>query len=202
MLISWPVLVGTAYQFNPDWAKVEAGLLAAQGAVQTAQSGHYPKLALTGDLFKWWNDYDGGMATDTNKEGWTVGIGVEIPLFSGFLHTNKVAEARARVAKIKEEQFLLQEGIGLQIRDIFLSLNAAEKAYKATLDAMKSAEENRDLNTRAYQHELVDTEKVIRAQLMDSFMSANHFKALYEHIALQSRLSLVVGTEIIKKLEN
>lgn len=195
-------LVGTAYQFNPDWAKVEAGILAAEGAVQLAESGHYPKLALTGDLFKWWNDYDGGMATERNKEGWNVGIGVEIPLFSGFLHTNKVAEALARVSKIKEEQFLLQEGIGLQIRDIFLSLNAAEKSYKATLAAMKTAAENRSLNTRAYQHELVDTEKVIRAQLMDSLMSAQHYKALYEHIALQSQLTLVVGTEVMKKLEN
>ncbi len=195
-------LVETAYQFSPDWTKVEAALLAAEGAVQTAQSGHYPKIALTGDLFKWWNDYDGGMATERNKEGWTVGIGVEIPIFSGFLNTHKVSEARARVAKIKEEQFLLQEGIGLQIRDIFLSLNAAEKSYQATLGAMKAAAENRDLNTRAYQHELVDTEKVIRAQLMDSFMSANHYKVLYEHIALQSRLGLVVGTEVMKKMEN
>ena len=40
-------LVGTAYQFNPDWSKIEAGLRAAQGAVRTAKSGHYPKLAVT-----------------------------------------------------------------------------------------------------------------------------------------------------------
>lgn len=193
-------LVTTAYRFNPDWAKVEAGILAAEGAVKTAQSGHSPKLALTGNLFRWWNDYEGGMATDRNKEGWNVGIGVEIPLFNGFLHTNKVAESLARVRKIKQEQFLLQEGIGLQIRDIFLSLSAAEKAYTATLEAMKAAQANRDLNTRAYQHELVETEKVIRAQLMDSFMSAQHYKALYEHIALQSKLSLAVGTEVMKKL--
>jgi outer membrane protein len=40
-------------------------------------------------------------------------------------------------------------------------LNAAEKSHQATLDAMNAAEENRVLNTRAYQHELVETEKVI-----------------------------------------
>ena len=49
---------------------------------------------------------------------------------------------------------------------------------------------------------IVDTEKVIRAQLMDSLMSAQHYKALYDHIALQSQLTLVVGTEVMKKLEN
>lgn len=194
-------LVSTAYKFNPDWAKIEAGIKAAEGAVLTAESGHYPKLALTGELHKWWNDYEAGIATDRNKEGWTVGIGVEIPIFSGFLTKNKVDESLARIAKIKEEQFLLKEGIGLQIRDIFLGLNAAEKSHQSTRVAMKAAEENRDLNTRAYQHELVETEKVIRAQLMEALMSAQHYKACYDHIALQSQLSLVVGKDVLNKLE-
>lgn len=193
-------LVGSAYEFNPDWAKVEAGIRAAEGAVRTAKSGHYPKLAVTGELHRWWNDYNAGMATDRNKEGWTAGVGVEIPLFDGFLTRNKVAETRARVAKIREEQFLLKEGIGLLIKDTFLGLNAAEKSHQATLDAMKAAEENRDLNTRAYQNELVETEKVIRAQLMEALMSAQHYKAGYDHVALRSQLNLLVGTEVLKKL--
>ena len=195
-------LVSAAYQFNPDWNKVEAGIRAAEGAVRTAKSGHYPKVALTGELHKWWNDYDAGAATGRNKEGWTVGVGMEIPLFSGFLAKNKVAETRAHVAKIKEEQFLLKEGIGLQIKDTFLALTAAEKSHQATLDAMNAAVENRDLNTRAYQNELVETEKVIRAQLMEALMSAQHYKVRYDHVALQSQLHLIVGTEILKRLQS
>ncbi|MFH0998837.1 MAG: TolC family protein [Pseudomonadota bacterium] len=194
-------LVATSYRFSPDWAKLESGIRAAEGAVQTAKSGHYPKLAVTGELHKWWNDYDAGMATDQNKEGWSIGVGVEIPIFDGFLTRNKVSETRARVNKIKEQQFLLREGIGLQIKDVFLGMNAAGKSHQATLDAMISARENRDLNTRAYQNELVDTEKVIRAQLVEALMSAQHYKTRYDHIAMQSQLELVVGTEILKQLE-
>ena len=195
-------LVGTAYQFSPDWAKVEAGIRAAEGAVRTEQSGYYPKVAVTGELHKWWNDYDAGVATDRNKEGWSVGMGIEIPIFSGFLTKNRVAEARARTGKIKEEQFLLKEGIGLQIKDVFLGLNAAQKAHQATLDAMTAASENRDLNTRAYQNELVETEKVIRAQLMEALMSAQHYKTRYDHLALQSQMTLLVGTEVLKHLQH
>jgi len=194
-------LVGDAYQFNPDWNKVEAGIHAAEGAERTAKSDYYPKLALTGELHKWWNDYDAGVATDRNKQGWTVGAGVEIPLFSGFLTKNKVAEARARVAKIKEERFLLKEGIGLQIKDAFLGLTATEKSYQATLDAMNAATENRDLNTRAYENELVETEKVIRAQLMEALMQAQHYKTCYDHVALQSQITLLVGTEVAKRID-
>jgi outer membrane protein TolC len=194
-------MVSTAYQFSPDWAKVEAGIRAAEGAVRTAKSDYYPKLAVTGELHKWLNDYNAGMATDRNKEGWTAGVGVEIPLFSGFLTKNKVAETRARVDKIKAEQILLKDGIGLQIKDAFLGLNAAQKSYQATLDAMTAATENRDLNTRAYQNELVETEKVIRAQLMEALMSAQHYKPRYDHIALQSQIDLLVGTEMTKRFQ-
>ncbi len=193
-------LVTTAYQFNPDWEKVKAGLKAAEGAVRTERSGYFPKVALTGSLFKFWEDYGAGLITESNEDGWTIGIGVEIPLFNGFLTKGKVDEARARLNKIKEEQILLKEGIGLQIKDAFLSLNAAQKAYTASLNAMTSAAESRDLNTRAYQNDLVETEDVIKAQLMEALMSAQHYKISYEHIALMSQLNLIVGTEVLDRI--
>jgi outer membrane protein TolC len=193
-------LVATAYRFNPDWAKLEAAIQAAQGALRTARSGFFPKLALTGKLHRWWNDYDGGLSTEGNREGWNVGVGVEIPIFEGFLTQGKVAETRARLAKIREEQLLLKEGIGLEIRDLFLALGAAEKTRQASLDAMEAAVDNRDLNTRAYQHGLVETEKVIRAQLVEALMSAQHHKACYDWIAIQSQLDLAVGTEILEMM--
>lgn len=194
-------LVGSAYRFNPDWARIEAGLMAAQGALGTAKSGYYPKLAVMGELFKWWNDYDAGMATPQNKEGWTIGIGIELPLFSGFLTQSKVDEARARIAKLKEEQILLREGLGLQIRDAVLSLDAAGKTCEATLSAMEAAVESRDLNIRAYQHGLVDTQDVVTAQLTEALMSARHYKARYDHIALKSQLNRIVGTEVLQLIQ-
>nr|WP_321398772.1 TolC family protein [uncultured Desulfobacter sp.] len=194
-------IVEQAYAFNPDWAKVEAGINAAAGALKTAQSGFFPKLALTGELHKWWPNEDGGLATPENKQGWSFGVGVEIPLFSGFLTVNKIAAARAAIAKIKEEQLLLKEGIGLQVRDVLLSLGAAQKSCDASGNALTAAEENRKLNVRAYQSELVETDDVIQAQLTEALMAAQHYKARYEHAALLSRLDLIVGTEVLKQIQ-
>ncbi len=189
-------LVSTAYEFNPDWKKIEAGLAAYEGERKTAASGHYPKLALTGDLHRWWNNYDGGISTADNRAGWTVGAGVEIPVFDGFLTSAKVAEARAKINKLKEERLLLREGIGLQMRDLFLGLAASEKTYQANIDAMKAAQDDRDLTTRAYESGLVATERVIRVQLQEALVSAGYYKAVYDHRALQSNIDLVVGKEI------
>ena len=193
-------LVSDAYEFSPDWKRLEAGLHALEGSVKTARSGHSPKLAFTGKLHKWWNSYDAGLATKDNKEGWSVGLGVEIPVFDGFLTRNKVAEAKARLNQLKEQRFLLREGLGLQIKDIVLSIEATRKATDATLAAMSAATENRDLNTRAYQNELVDTEKVIRAQITEALTTAQFYKNRYDYITLQSQLTYVVGTEFARQL--
>jgi hypothetical protein len=105
------------------------------------------------------------------------------------------------VNQLKQNQFLLREGLGLQVKDLFLGLSEAAKASQASGRAMQSAIESRDLNERAYQNELVETDKVIRAQLVEALMSAQHFKARFDYVALLSQLNLVVGREIQKDLK-
>ncbi len=192
-------LVGEAYEFSPDWRRLEAGIRAAEGGLREARSGYSPKVAVTGELHRWWNGYDAGMATDVNKRGWSVGIGLRVPLFNGFLTGARVDEARARLDTIRKQRILLREGIGLKVREVVLGLEAATKRYQATLAATTSATENRELNTRAYQNDLVDTEDVIQAQLMEALMSAQHFKVSYDHAELRSRLGLVIGKELSRR---
>ena len=194
-------LVSTAYEFNPDWKKLEAGLRSYEGERLTASSGRYPKLALTGSLRRMWNSYDGGINSSGNSQGWTVGAGVEIPLFDGFLTSAKVAEAQARINKLKEEKLLLREGIGLQIRTLFLGLAAAEKSTRASADAMKAAADDRELTTRAYGSGLVETERVIRVELQEAMVSAGYYKSVYEHRELASKIDMVVGKEIQSQLD-
>jgi len=193
-------LVSDTYEFSPDWKRLEAGLQAGEASIATARSGHAPKVALVGDLHAWENSYDAGMATKANKRGWTAGIAIELPLFDGFLTRNKVAETRARLERLKQEQLLLKEGLGLQVRDIVVGLTAATRAYEASLSAETAAEENRALNVKAYQSELVETEKVIRAQLVEALMDAQVLKVRYDRLALRSQLELVVGTGLMEAL--
>ncbi len=193
-------LVSTAYLFNPDWNQIEAGLRAAEGASLVAGSGHYPRIGFKGEIHKMWNSYNSGVATDTNKAGWSVDLGAEVPLFDGFLTTQRVAEARARIHQLKEQQLVLKEGLGLQIRELFLALSAAEKVSQATGDAMVAAVDDRDLTMRAYESGLTTTEKVIRVQIQEALVSAAHQKAVYDSLELQSKLNVVVGKSVQEAL--
>ena len=103
---------------------------------------------------------------------------------------------RARINQLKEKKVLLSEGLGLEIRNMFLDLEANEKVVKATQDAAVAAKDDTDLTLRGYQTGLVPTEKIIRAQLQEALVTAARDKAVYDHMALQSKIDLVVGKSV------
>lgn len=189
-------LVGSAYSFQPDWKMLEEGIKAAEAQVEEKHAGHLPKFALVGNLTHIENSYDKGIVTPENKDSWSAGIVMELPLFKGFRTQNEVREAKARLDKINHQKILLREGIALQVKDVFLQMMRSQEQRQAMEEAAKAAEENRDLNERAYQEELVETKDVIEAQLVESFMKANNEKTLYDHNEAQARLEFVVGKEI------
>ncbi|HMK61438.1 MAG TPA: TolC family protein [Dissulfurispiraceae bacterium] len=189
-------LVSNAYMFNPDWARMQEGLKAAEAHIDEAQSGHMPKVALIGSLVNMQNAYDKGIATSNNKNNWNVGAALELPIFSGFRTKEEVREATARLGKLSEEKVQLREGIALQVKHIFTMMISAQDQQQSSNEAAKAAEENRDLNERAYQDELVETKDVIEAQLIESFMKAQYQKTLYDHIETQAHLDYIVGKEV------
>jgi len=189
-------LVGNAYSFSPDWARLEEGIKAAAAHVDEKKAGHLPQVALMGNLTHIENAYDKGMMTPRNKDSWSVGVGLELPLFNGFRTRGEIAEAKARLGMMKAQEILLREGIALQVKDVLIQMVRGQEQRLAMEAASKAAGESRDLNERAYQEDLVETKDVIEAQLVDSFMKASNEKTLYDHIEAQARLEFVIGREI------
>jgi len=185
-----------AYSFNPDWKKVEEGIRASEARIEEKKAGHLPKIALVGDLTHVENSYEQGIVSPENRNSWTAAIAMELPIFNGLRTTNEVKEARARLERIRQQKILLREGIALQVKDAFLQMARSQEQRKAMEAAAKSAEENRDLNERAYREELVETKDVIEAQLVESFMKASGERTLYDHLEAQARLEFLVGKQI------
>ena len=192
--------ISGAYQFNPDWARLKEALKIFDAKIGEARSGYFPKVALMGTLGHIENAYDKGMVTPRNKDLWTVGIGIQLPLFSGFRTRNQVKEARARLDKLSEQKILLREGLALQVQYVFLQMASAQEQQQALKDALTAAEENRSLTERAYQFELVEEKDLIESQIIESFMKAQYQKILYDHIETQAHLDFIVGEKVVEKL--
>jgi outer membrane protein len=186
--------VRIALSNNPDLAKVEAAITAARFGVKAAQSGHLPKVALLGKAYRISNAYDAGFVSEDNKSGWMVGLGVEIPIFEGFRVTHEVAEQQANLRKLEHQRDLLRQGIALQVHNACFDLIKALEKQKSGWDALKSATENRELNLRAYQEELVETKEVIEAQIYEALLSGQYQKVLYDYLEAQAHLSFISGS--------
>jgi outer membrane protein len=186
-------LIDVALSANADIAKVEAAVKAAKADVTAAISGHIPKIALVGSANKIVNSYDAGAVTRENKSTWMVGIGIDIPIFQGFRVSNEVREKRANLQKLRHQLALLREAVALDIRSTCFGLRKAREQEQSSREALRSATENRELNVRAYQEELVETKDVIEAQLIEALMSGQFQKVLYDHIESQAKLDFLLG---------
>ena len=189
-------LVNAAQHGNPQMLQVQLGIEATEAKVKEARSGHLPLLVFFGNINRIDNSYDAGIMAPDNKDNWNIGIRMALPLFNGYRTSNETKEAGLRVAKLQQERLLLKEGLALQVKDAFLQVGRAQAQVKAMRDAVDAAVQNRDLNTRAYQDELVETKDVIEAQMMEFFINGQYQKALYDNVASQSDVEFIVGRGI------
>jgi outer membrane protein len=189
-------LVSDAQKWNPLVIQVQHATGITEAKIREAKSGHLPIVALFGQINRIDNSYDAGMVPNENKKNWLLGLRMELPLFMGFRTVNEEKEASAHLEKIRQESFLLKEGLALQVKNAFLQVGRSLAQVKATKDALTSAFENQDLNMRAYQDELVETKDVIEAQMISFFVHGQHLKAIFDYVTNRNDLELVVGKSI------
>jgi outer membrane protein TolC len=187
-------LVAQALKSNPDLARVRLGIAAAEAQVQIARGGYKPKVGLMAKYTHIENALDTGIMDAQNTDFAAVGIGIEIPLFTGFRTKYKIVEAQQELDKMRLQSEALTDGITLQIEHAYADFESARSRVKSTHKGLKAATENRDLNVRAYQEELVETADVIEAQIMEAILEASYQKTLYERLEAQANLAFLVGT--------
>lgn len=189
-------LVADAYIYNPDWSKINSAVEIYKEKIDEAQSGYLPSVALFGSLNQNFNSYQYGIVNNDNKTVWTVGLGIEMPIFSGFRTSGEVDEAKAYLKKINDEKKLLHDAIILQVKNACSDVKTSEDQLGQVIEAKNSAEENSSLNERAFQMDMVETKDLIEAQLMESFVQVQYEKALYDHFVALAKLELIIGKDI------
>ncbi len=176
---SLQALVETAQSFNPELQQLRLAVQISDDQITEAQSGYYPMIGFHASAYNVQNDYKSGLTNKANRDGWTIGIGMQWQLFDGFLTAGKVDQAKAQQRKLESQQVLLDQAIALQVKQQFLSIKTANTQTKDSQNAANFASENRKLHMRAYQDELVETKDVIEAQVVETFAQGAHFRSQY-----------------------
>lgn len=189
-------LVEDAQNFNPDIQQLKLALQISEDQITEARSGYYPMIAFQAEVHDIQTPYTGGLSNAANRDGWTIGIGMQWNLFDGFLTSGRVDQAKAQQRKLQSQQILLDQGVALLIKQQMLNIRSSNHQIKDSQDAVNTASENRKLHLRAYQDELVETKDVIEAQVVETFAQSTHYRAQYGlEMALLS-LEYLVGQNV------
>lgn len=191
-------LVNDAYRFNPTHNQLKLAIDVQSAKVDEASSGYLPSIALTANAQKLLNSYDAGVVNDTNKNSWTIGVGFQWNVFEGFRTDYAVQEAKLNKRNFEHKEVLLQEGLALQVKYAFIKLGQSERQNTALSLAKASASENADLNTRAYQEDMVETKDVIEAQIMETFTKMAYWKNLHDFSTSKAQLDYIIASQSSK----
>jgi outer membrane protein TolC len=191
-------LIEQALKFNPQIDQLALAVEAYEAKVDEAKSDHYPTIGLMASIDKFNNDLDGGLSTDENEHSWRLAIGMELKLFDGGLTKHRIAVAKAEQAQKEQQMLLLSESTATQIKHLFIQTDAARKQVDITLRAADTSQQNLDLSNRAYQTGAVETEKVIKANLMDAMVRANLARASHDQALHLAEIAYLLGSQVIE----
>lgn len=172
-------LVEAAQNFNPDIQQLKLAVQVGDDQITEARGGYFPMIGIQAEVHDIQTPYHGGLTNAANRDGWTIGVGMQWNLFDGFQTSGKVNQAKAQQRKLESQRILLDQAIALQVKQQFLSIRSANNQTQDSQEAVGFASESRKLHVRAYQDELVETKDVIEAQIVETFAQSTHYRARY-----------------------
>ncbi|MBI5634828.1 MAG: TolC family protein [Nitrospirae bacterium] len=179
--------VKKAYENRPELKALTARRIAAEKAVYVAKTGYFP--ILTGNASWSWS----GERPDTRDGGWNAGIGLSIPIFSGFLTRSQVSEAKANLSIFIANEEALRQNVFLEVQQNYLSLNEAEERIVTAELTVRQARENHEIATGRYAAGVGNPIEVTDAEVSLSNAKAAHIQALYDYKVAAASLDKAMG---------
>ena len=188
----YPIDLETAlkrgYDARPDLVSATAKREAAQRSIDLARTGYYP--VLSGNAGYGWSGLDYPL-----EKGWTVGATLNFPLFSGFLTTFQVEEARANLEVAKANEENIRQGIRFDVEQAYYNLKDAREGIVLAEVTVKQAKENRELAQGRYAAGVGNTIEVTDAVVSEINAKTSYINALYFYRLAIANLEKAFGVK-------
>jgi outer membrane protein TolC len=183
-----------AFDNRPDLQSIIAKRQAAEANISLARSGYYPVLSGSASYNSAAADIPPSQLVQGGLDhGWDVGVALTIPLFSGFLTSHQMAEAKSSLYALRANEESLRHQILLDVRQAFLNLQAAEASISTADLAVKQAKENLDLANGRYAAGVGSPIEVSDAFATYVTAQAAYTGALYNYKLAQASIEKAMG---------
>jgi len=175
-----------AFDNRSDLKSIIAKRQAAEENISLQRSGYFPVLSGSAGYTQ---SGPGENRPPTQSENtWNAGVTVTFPIFTGFLTSHQVAEAKANLYVLKANEESLRHQILLEVRQAYLNLQAAEASISTTELGLRQAKENLDLANGRYAAGVGSPIEVSDAFSTYVTAQANYTGALYNYKTAQANI--------------
>lgn len=124
----------------------------ARDDIKYAKAGHYPTVGLTGQYS---TSKTGGDVDQPRLDNSSIGIGISVPIFSGFRTSSQVKQAQSQFVVASEEMERIHRQVVRTIRNAYnnvgasiSSVNAFEQSVISSQSALEATEAGFEVGTR------------------------------------------------------
>lgn len=178
--------VDLAMRLRPEMLSQRAQEQAAESAIKAAQGNFFPTVTSSANY-----SYS---ATDFPLVyNWNFTGTVNIPIFSGFLTKQQVAQARANLLKTKANGDVLRQNILLEVSQALFTLEAAREGLRVTAVIVVQAKERLALVEGRYRAGLSNAIEVTDAEQALVNAQVNDVVAMSSYQAAKAALDKAMG---------
>jgi outer membrane protein/protease secretion system outer membrane protein len=188
-----------AEQTSPEVKSLQARLEAARREVSKAQAGHFPTL----DAVAQWSNSGSENITRINSryENKTIGLQLNIPLYSGGYVNSTIRQAVAEQTRAEETLEALRRDLGVRVHKEYRGVSEGVMRVKALEQAARSAEQmlkSTQVSHKAGSRTQLD---VLNAQQQYTLALRDLAQARMVYLLSKVRLASLVGDDALTSVE-
>jgi outer membrane protein TolC len=130
---------------RPDLAASRSLILAADAGVRRARAGFFPSITFGGNFGRIYYKN-----TPVSNSTYTLGITVNLPIFTGLLQEYQVLQAKAEAETVKDQTMKLEQDIALQVWTSYYGLKTSGQRISTANDLLESATASYDVALGRY----------------------------------------------------
>ncbi|MDI1298162.1 TolC family protein [Methylotenera sp.] len=189
-------LMAQAQQFNPDMSIIKLAVKVADERFNEAKSAYYPQVALTGNVRHIENSYDGGLVNEDNKNSWTIGVVMSMPIFDFGKTSHHVNSAKLQRSQMSETQLLVEQGLAAQLKNLFIGLDASNQQIALSEKTVEFSRDYERLTNQAYQIGASKPEDIIQASIYSAVVEGSYLKALHDSANNMAEIEYFIGAQL------
>ena len=184
---------------SPEIKAMQARVEAARREVSKSQAGHLPTL----DAIAQWSNSGSENITRINSryENKTIGLQLNVPLFSGGYVTSTIRQAVAEQTRAEESLEALRRDLGVRVHKEYRGVSEGVMRVRALEQAVRSADQmmkSTQMSLKAGSRTQLD---VLNAQQQYTLALRDLAQARYVYLMSKVKLASLVGDDAVASVE-